>query len=149
EDAHKKNPHLPLFPVDVLARKVVDEASRFGLTTQSSTDIETLVVLVMAEAAKDADEDLKSMASRLAAIRAVQRCKGDPTCIRDLRATAEIRQADLDAIRDNLDSMSEMGETESLRLQMAMDRLSKFMSTLSNVEKRISSTSQQIVQNLK
>jgi hypothetical protein len=28
--------------------------------------------------------------------------------------------------------MSEMGEMESLRLQMAMDRLSRLMSTLSN-----------------
>ena len=35
-------------------------------------------------------------------------------------------------IKNKLDSMSEMGEMESLRLQMAMDRLSKLMSTLSD-----------------
>ena len=54
-----------------------------------------------------------------------------------------------EAIRDGLDSMSELGEMESLRLQMAMDRLSKLMSSLSNILKKISDTSQSLTQNLK
>jgi len=54
-----------------------------------------------------------------------------------------------DAIQDKLDSVSELGEMEALRLQMAMDRLSKFMQTLSNVLKKFSDTGSQIVQNLK
>lgn len=65
-------------------------------------------------------------------------------------------KADLDSAVDKakgkLDSMSEMGEMgemESLRLQMAMDRMSKMMSTLSNLLKKISDTSNEIVQNLK
>ena len=41
--------------------------------------------------------------------------------------------ASIDQMKSDFDSMSEMGEMESLRLQMAMDRLSKMMSTLSNV----------------
>ena len=55
----------------------------------------------------------------------------------------------LDALKNDLDSMSEMSEMESLRLQMAMDRLSKMMSTLSNVLKKISATANSITQNLK
>ena len=55
----------------------------------------------------------------------------------------------IDQIKNDLDSMSEMGETESLRLQMAMDRMSKMMSTLSNLLKKISDTSQSITQNIK
>jgi predicted nucleic acid-binding Zn-ribbon protein len=55
----------------------------------------------------------------------------------------------VDQIKNKLDSKSEMGETESLRLQMAMDRMSKMMSTLSNLLKKISETSQSITQNLK
>ena len=47
------------------------------------------------------------------------------------------------------DDMSEMGEMESLRLQMAMDRLSKMMSTLSNLMKKMSETQSSITQNLK
>ena len=62
-------------------------------------------------------------------------------------------KADLDArideMKAQMDSMSEMGETESLRLQMAMDRMSKLMSTLSNMLKKISDTQNSIVQNIK
>ncbi len=42
-----------------------------------------------------------------------------------------------------------MGETESLRLQMAMDRLSKLMETLSNLVKKASDTDSGIVSHLK
>ena len=52
-------------------------------------------------------------------------------------------------MKNDMDSMSEMGEAESLRLQMAMDRLSKIMSTLSNLMKKISDTSAGITQNIK
>ncbi len=48
-----------------------------------------------------------------------------------------------------LDSLSEMGEMESLRLQMAMDRVAKMMSTLSNLLKKISDTASTISHNLK
>lgn len=54
-----------------------------------------------------------------------------------------------ETVKNKLDSMSEMGEMESLRLQMAMDRLSKMMSTLSNVLKKSSETASSITQNLK
>ncbi len=55
----------------------------------------------------------------------------------------------VDKAKSDLDSMSEMGEMESLRLQMAMDRLSKMFSTLSNLLKKASDTAQSITQNLK
>lgn len=62
-------------------------------------------------------------------------------------------QADVGALTELLkkevDEMSEMGEMESLRLQMTMDRLSKMMSTLSNLLKKISDTAQGITQNMK
>jgi len=62
-------------------------------------------------------------------------------------------KAELDAAKDELktvlDSMSELGEIESLRLQMALDRLSKLMSTLSNILKKINETAGSITQNLK
>jgi len=56
---------------------------------------------------------------------------------------------EVNKMKNDLDNMSEMGETESLRLQMAMDRLSKMMSTLSNLMKKISDTSSGITQNIK
>ena len=54
-----------------------------------------------------------------------------------------------DTIKDKLDSLGELGEMESLRLQMAMDRLSKFMQTLANILKKMSDTESEIIENLK
>ncbi len=61
---------------------------------------------------------------------------------------AELR-AILDDLKGQLDSMNEMSEMTSLRLQMMMDRRSKFVSTLSNIMKKLSNTQDSLVQNLK
>jgi hypothetical protein len=45
--------------------------------------------------------------------------------------------------------LSEMGEADLLRMQMAMDRMSKLMSVLSNFLVRMSNTADGLVQNLK
>jgi hypothetical protein len=64
-----------------------------------------------------------------------------------------ITYGDLKSIQSNLqgslDSMNEMSEMTSMRLQMAMDRRSKFVETLSNILKKMSDTSDAIVANLK
>ena len=66
---------------------------------------------------------------------------------------AALKMNDLDraneTVKNKLDGLSEMGEMESLRLQMAMDRLSKLMSTLSNLLKNASETAQGITGNIK
>ena len=48
-----------------------------------------------------------------------------------------------------LDTTSDLSELTSLRLQMSMDRMSKLMSTLSNLLKKASETGQGITQNIK
>ena len=68
---------------------------------------------------------------------------------RELSDSVTIMRNLLNGLVNQMDNMSEMGETESLRLQMAMDRLSKMMSTLSNILKKISDTAQGITQNIK
>src|SRR5437762_14027760 len=62
---------------------------------------------------------------------------------------AEVAAFIISKTRDKLDSLSEMGKMESLRLQMAMDRKSKMMATLSNLLKKMSDTSSSITQNIK
>ena len=52
-------------------------------------------------------------------------------------------------LKGQLDSMNEMSEMTSMRLQMAMDRRSKFIETLSNLLKKIDETQDALVQNLK
>jgi len=58
-------------------------------------------------------------------------------------------KARLDDIQGQLDSLNELSEMTSLRLQMTMDRRSKFISTLSNIMKKESSTQDILVQNIK
>jgi|GEM_PF-3068296 len=53
------------------------------------------------------------------------------------------------SFKKELDSLSEMGEMESLRLQMAMDTISKMMSTMSNLLKKMNETSSGIISNFK
>lgn len=53
------------------------------------------------------------------------------------------------SLKSQSDSMNEMSEMMSLRLQAAMDRRSKFIQALSNIEKKTSDTSAGIVNNLK
>jgi len=51
--------------------------------------------------------------------------------------------------KENLAGMNEMSEMTSLRLQMMMDRRSKFISTLSSIMKKIATTQDTLVQNIK
>jgi len=55
----------------------------------------------------------------------------------------------LDEIQGQLDSLNELSEMSSLRLQMTMDRRSKFISTLSQMMKKTSTTQDILVQNIK
>jgi len=55
----------------------------------------------------------------------------------------------LDDIEGKLDGVNELSEMTSLRLQMTMDRRSKFIQTLSNIMKKIGSTQETLVQNIK
>jgi uncharacterized membrane protein len=169
--------------------------ARFAGQPMAAGDAETLAALVLMEAAKQAERDLKAIAEKQRAaleakkkLRELQdkldeqvaaaagqldsrrcvapRCGGlglaavtnavrqasstsrvalptrEPETVGELRATR-------DQLENRLDSLSELGETESLRLQMAMDRLSRMMSALSNILKKASDTAQSITENLK
>ena len=61
---------------------------------------------------------------------------------------AELK-ASIDGVKSDVDSISEMGEAESLRLQQAMDRLSQMMAMLSSILKKVSDTQGSITNNLK
>ena len=52
-------------------------------------------------------------------------------------------------LKENQDGLNEISEDTSLRLQMTMDRRSKFISTLSQIMKKISTTQDILVQNIK
>lgn len=168
------------------------------LGSLNGADIEALAFLVLMQAAKSAQEDLKAIMARVKEINKQKEAlrhanetmktkdvnisplqldsfrllvnsnhfkKINTATVKPVRsdsarfikttplATRKVTKAELDEVIDkaksDLDSMSEMGEMESLRLQIAMDRMSKMMSTLSNLLKKISDTQNSIIQNLK
>lgn len=131
-------------------------------------DIMAIAFIVMMQAAQSAQEDLKAIMEQVKAINAAKtklcglmdskKKKRHPRSgaldfesVFYLVATVYAKDLDeqADELFGQLDGMSEMGEMQSLKLQMAMDRMSKMMSTLSNLLKKISDTSSQITQNLK
>ncbi len=155
-----------------------------------SADIEALCFIVLMEASKSSQQDLKAIMDGVKAsnkqkeqlrqlMNEVQRqragarpndtpcaspdCKALEASLRTLTTQlpgkARLTLPPIATIGDlagieaklkgSLDSLSEMGEMESLRLQMAMDRMSKFMAALSNLEKKASDTSDAIIANLK
>ena len=69
--------------------------------------------------------------------------------LKGMKLLSALDELSIEALRKELDAMSEMGEMDSLRLQMAMDRLGKLMSTLSNILKKTSDTAATITANLK
>lgn len=61
---------------------------------------------------------------------------------------AELDQ-EMETIRSMIGSESDMGQMASLQLQMVIERMSKAMSTLSNILKKMNDTASAIVQNMK
>jgi hypothetical protein len=124
----------------------------------SAMDIDSLIQWVMAEMAKDSSADLRAMMDEMQKnnkkkrdLRNSLKSLGERInlCSSTNCGTLSQLNAQKDILKNQLDSMSEMGEQQSLRLQMAMDRVSKFMETLSNIMKKFSETSSQIISNLK
>ncbi len=141
------------FDLGAAARARVIEAGYYGLEAPSTGDIDALVRIVMFQAAKDADADLRAVEAAMRAVNKAKEALRQGIAAEKALAGEKLRKSDLDEItahsKAGLDSLSELGETESIRLQMAMDRLSKMMTTLSNILKKNSDTAQSITQNLK
>jgi hypothetical protein len=128
----------------------------------TEVDIEALIALIMMDIAKSQSEELRDMLAEMKktneakkAMRekaqaldgALTKCALNPA-VCQMRSKADLDAA-VDKAKENLDSLNEMGELESLRLQMAMQRMTKLAETLSNILKKMSDTAQSIVQNIK
>ena len=126
--------------------------SRAGSLLKGDPNEDLLAILLMLEAVKSAKDDLiKKMTEKLREINGTKtRLRGENP---GYQLPVAPTKADLDAMLELLkkqeDEMSGMGEMESLKLQTAMVRLSKLMSTLSNLLKKASKTEEDIVGNIK
>lgn len=91
-----------------------------ALKGMSNNDIEGIIVLIMVQASKDADADLKNM-------------------VLEISRKNEHKKNDRD----------EADEAQNLKWQMIMDRKSDMAEEVSYVMKKISGTQQNIINNLK
>jgi len=144
---------------EAAAGTVTETSARKAVTSNRSLgklgdgDIEALTFLVMMQSARVEREALKSVMTgakpiNKASTTAVQGrpvANSNPAVVNRSVASAPATTA----IRPPPESVSEVGEMQSLRLEMQMDRAAKTMSTLSNILKKMSDTSATITQNLK
>lgn len=147
------NEHGRVRDVAAIGRQLVA-----ALEQAPGDDILDALMMLMTLMARSAEEDLRDTLTAMEA--AIEEKRRLRALGRALAAGADQPRraagATDDDVRDGrayvqakLDRLSALGEQESLRLQMAMDRLSKLMSTLSNLMKKASDTAQTITQNLK
>lgn len=145
--------------------RVLDEAPApvdLRVVSQPTDDIGAMAFLVLMQAAKSAQEDLRAVMDQVKAITAAKkgfRDRARPPLAEELDYEAVFQlvatlyakqlQAELAELLEKADTVGELSELDQLRLQMAMDRLAKMMSTLSNILKKMSDTASQITQNLK
>jgi hypothetical protein len=145
-------------------------------TNDSEKDLQNIMSQV--QAINNAKQQLRNLLSQVQAEAASNRtldakapcqtalCKSLPASLGEIStATANLQKpvrisipakltfADVRALpgqlQSNLDGMNEMSEMTSMRLQMAMDRQSKFVEALSNIMKKIDETNSTIIQNIK
>ncbi len=107
--------------------------SRFHGQVNNDQDIEAIISLVLMQVAQDAESDLRSIMND------IHHATGKRKTLRDMTSL----------LKGDLDALSEIGEDTSLRLQMLMDRRSKYFEALSNIMRKASNTSSDIVGNLK
>ena len=135
----------------------VSEAGSSAAAQADTGDIESILLETMMAVAADAERDLKAvladMQAKVAAKQRLRQLLGQVNqelgrARGDVGYGALVREAQ-GVISGHLGAMSAMSEETSLRLQEAMDRHAKLMTTLSNVVKKMSDTSSAIVGNLK
>ncbi len=145
-------------PVDLaaVARSAVVTASLL-----QGGDPETLVTLVLAESAKNADGDLRAAvadlkslnakkAAQRAALRALKAARAKGKNVRapldGVLPTADFTKADFDAVKDVVivlpddkreDALADLSQETQLRIGVAEARRSKAQTMLSNILKRI------------
>jgi hypothetical protein len=134
--------------------KTLDQLGKEAAITAGlgGADIESLVFLVLMQAAKSAQEDLKAIMASVKAVNAARMCK-DNACLAAMKPAADYDQKTLDAVRSSVkgkvEGLSELGEMESLRLQTATAQLSKFATVTLSIAQKTSDSNQGVIQKTK
>lgn len=168
-------------------KSLVSQDKNLGLN-QNGT-IEAMVFLVLMEASRNAEAEMKELAKEIEAtnkkqkllLTAIENLNKSNSSVTNLQLDSiklllvkkpakpiknnkqriykpnnnvtVVPKAEVDITREKakaeLDSLDEMEEMQSLKLQMMMDRKTKNETTLSNILKKISDTQDEIIKNMK
>jgi hypothetical protein len=131
--AIKQQPSMTPAQLQAKARGAVTAAFP-GL---AGMDIDAVVFLVMMQAAQDQEKDLQQTMNQM---------QQETNAKQAARGTAQSGAA---AQANSAAQMSDMSTEQQMRLQMAMDRRSKFLDTISNMMKSASDTQTSVISNLK
>lgn len=138
------------------------------LGKMSEGNIEALAFLVLMQASKSAEEDLRNM---MAGIKTTNNAKANQrdqiqdyqnkkneTLLKTRDEYSVLKKDSVKIITINpafkiqatgKDNLNEMDQQQQLRLQMVMDRKQKTTEAISNLLKKIADTEQEIIQNIK
>jgi len=139
------------------------------LGNMNDNDIEALAFMVLMQAAKSAQEDLKAVMAGVKAINAEKAKQREQAANLNKEKTATVDKSDRQNIQVKKDSPSkftispemvkkmdiqkdelgELTEEQQLKLQMYMDRQSQLEQAISNILKKIADTQNQIIQNIR
>jgi hypothetical protein len=141
---HQK-PAMTTAQVEATARAAVIQV----FPSAAPADVNTLVFLVVMQAALDEQHDLQQTVNSVNSSSPAMANADAPSSSKPSTITPAQLKSIQQNLQSQLDAMNEMSEMTSMRLQMGMDRRSKFVEALSNVMKKIDSTQETIVQNMK
>ena len=136
--------------------------AKAGIAGLGNSDIEAMAFLVLMQAAKSAQDDLKGIMAEVKATndaKAKQREAINRQNAQKAAATAALKDSGKriqanpallqKAGNTKTDNINDMDQPQQLKLQQAMDRSSKMTEALSNLLKKIADTEQSIIDNLK
>jgi hypothetical protein len=119
----------------------------------SKDDAFAMALVALMEADKTTRVEVSEIKARLEAVRQAKDCRSALPCLESLSSrggtSKEMADKGIADLKNQRDSLSELGETEAHRLRVAVDRQAKLSAALSGLLKKIANTSEAITQNIK
>lgn len=123
----------------------------------SQCDIDALIMLVMFEFWQSEEEALKKLLEEIHRMNQIKKRQREyliylkklKAKLKTVKGEFKDSKKELDDQENNIVFLSGLTEETSLKLQIALERRSKIMQTLSSILKKVSQTQDSIIQNIK
>ena len=138
-------------PAELLDTANRSVAKAFANLSKDGASAMALVALM--EADKNARVEVGEIKAKLEVVRQAKDCRSALPCLESLSSkggtSKEMADKAIADLKNQRDSLSELGESEAHRLRVATERQSKLSSALNGLSKKIADTSETITQNIK